>query len=124
MIGEELKYLVENAIDKTKFDIILDKNHLEVKIKSNNKNNYIFEIIQKLVNEENNFNFILGLNNNDKNGEEFFEYLYDKERNFKQNDKKMDLYTTVIGKKTTRAKYYFKDIAGFIDVLQAFEVKK
>ena len=105
-------------------DTSLDKNKLEVKIKSNNKNNYIFEIIQKLVNEKKSFNFILGLNNNDKNGEEFFEYLYDKERNFKQNGIKMDLYNTVIVKKTTRAKYYFKDIAGFIAVLQLFEVKK
>ena len=123
MIGEELKFLVENAIDKTKFDIILDKNNLEVKIKSNNKYNYIFDIIQKLVNEKNNFNFILGLNNNDKNGEEFFDYLYDKERNFKQKDIKMNLITAVIGKKTTRANCYFKDISGFIEVFQTLEIK-
>ena len=124
LIGQELKFLVENAIDKSKFDIILEKNSLEIKIKNYNKNHYILEIIQKLVNERKNFNFIFGLNNNDKVGEEFFDYLYKMENDFKENNKNLSLFTVVIGKKTTRAKYYIKDITSFIEVFKAIDIKK
>ena len=123
MIGEELKYLVENSIDKTKFDIELDKNNLEVKLKFYNKYHYIFDIIQKIINDKKNFNFILGLNNNDKYGEGFFEYLYSMERSFKEKNKSLNLYTAVIGKKTTKANFYFKDIVNLIEILKVFEIK-
>ena len=124
MIGEELKFLVENIIDKTKFDIILDKNNLEVKIKNQNKYHYIFDIIQKIVNENKNFNLIFGLNNNDKYGEGFFEYLYNMEKDFKKNKRVINVFTSVIGKKTTKAKYYFKDVSDFIDIFKVFDTKK
>ena len=124
IIGEELKFLIENAIDKAKFDIILDKNILEVKMKDFNKYQYIFEIIQKIVNENKNFNFIFGLNNNDKYGEGFFEYLYSMEREFKEKKRTMNLFTFVIGKKTTKANYYFKDITNLIEIFKVFEIKK
>ena len=123
MVGEELKYLVENSIDKTKFDIDLDKNNLEVKLKNYNKYHYIFDIIQKIINDKKNFNFIFGLNNNDKYGEGFFEYLYSMERGFKEKNKSINLYTAVIGKKTTKANYYFKDITNLIEIFKIFEIK-
>ena len=124
MLGDELKILVENVIDKAKFDIILDKNNLEVKMKDYNKYQYIFDIIQKIVNENKNFNFIFGLNNNDKYGEGFFEYLYNMEREFKEKKRAMNLFTFVIGKKTTKANFYFKDISNMIEIFKVFEIKK
>ena len=124
MVGEELKFLVENIIDKTKFDINLDKNNLEVTIKNQNKFQYIFDIIQKIVADNKNFNLIFGLNNNDKYGEGFFEYLYNIEKDFKKNKRVINVFTSVIGKKTTKAKYFFKDITDFIDILKVFDIKK
>ena len=124
MIGEEMKLLIENLIDKTKFDIILDKNNLEVKIKNQNKYHYIFDIIQKIVNENKNFNFIFGLNGNDKYGEGFFDYLYNIEKDFKKNKRIVNIFTSVIGKKTTKAKYFFKDIADLIDIFKILDIKK
>lgn len=123
LLLNELQLLVENIIDKGKFEINLDKNSLEVKIKNNNYNKYHFisEIIQKIINEKKNLDFIFGLNNNDKNGELFFEHLYDMGREFKKNNININLYTTVIGKKSTKANYYFKDITGFIDMLKQFD---
>ena len=125
MLAEELKFLVESIIDKGKFDIILDKNYLEIKVKNNNYNkyHYISEIIQKIVNEKKNLNFIFGLNDNDKNGDGFFEHLYEMEREYKRNKINVDLYTAVIGKKTTKANYYFKDISCFIDMFKIFDIK-
>ena len=125
MLAEELKFLVESIIDKGKFDIILDKNYLEIKVKNNNYNkyHYISEIIQKIVNEKKNLNFIFGLNDNDKNGDGFFEHLYEMEREYKRNKIYVDLYTAVIGKKTTKANYYFKDISCFIDMFKIFDIK-
>jgi trehalose-6-phosphatase len=121
MLIKELIFLVENYIDKGKYDIIIDNNSLEVKIKNNSKYHYITEIIQKIVNEKKNFNFIFGLNNNDKYGEGFFDYLFNFEKDFKDNN--INLYTAVIGKKTTKANYYFKDISCFIDVFKVFDIQ-
>jgi len=125
LLLDELQFLVENTMDKGKFEINFDKNSLEVKIKNNNYNKYHFisEIIQKIINEKKNLDFIFGLNNNDKNGELFFEHLYDMGREFKKNNININLYTTVIGKKSTKANYYFKDITGFIDMLKQFDTQ-
>ena len=123
MLIEELKFLVENSFDKGKFDIIVDNNNLEVKIKNNNKYHYILEIVQNIINEQKNFNFIFGLNNNDQYGEGFFEYLYGVERHFKENNVNINLFNSVIGKKTTKANYYFKDLNGFIEVFKVFDMK-
>ena len=64
------------------------------------------------------------MNNNDKYGEGFFEYLYSMEREFKEKKRTMNLFTFVIGKKTTKANYYFKDITNLIEIFKVFEIKK
>ena len=45
----ELKFLVENLIDNKKFDINVNKNELEVRIKYNNSIKY--EYINKILND-------------------------------------------------------------------------
>ena len=113
-LGNELKFLIGNLIDYKKFDIILDKNNIEVKIKSGN--NIKYEYINEIINEDKNIKVIFALNNSDKSGDEFFDYLYNKKRCINDNIENINLITTIIGRKASRASYYLKDIHDFINI--------
>ena len=120
LLGNELKFLLENLIDNKKFDIILGKNNLEVKIKYGN--NKKFEYINEIINENKNLKLIFALNNSDKNGDEFFEYLHNKKRCLNDNIENINLITAIIGKKSSKASYYFKDIHDFINILNMKDI--
>ena len=114
LLGNELKFLIENIIDKKKFDIILEKNNLEVKIK--NGNNIKYNYINEIINSDSNLKTIFALNDSSKRGDEFFDYLYNKKRCLSENLEYINLITTIIGRKTSRAYYYLKDIHDFINI--------
>ena len=101
-------------VDNKKFDIILNSNNLEVKIKHENINKY--EYIDEMINNDKNLKLIFALNNSDKSGDEFFDYLYNKKRCINDNFKNINLITTIIGRKTSKAYYYLKDIYDFINI--------
>ena len=113
-MGNELKFLIENIIDKKKFDIILEKNNLEVKIK--NGNNIKYNYINEIINSDSNLKTIFALSDSSKRGDEFFDYLYNKKRCLNENLEYINLITTIIGRKTSRAYYYLKDIHDFINI--------
>ena len=114
LLGNELKFLISKIVDNKKFDIIFDKNNLEVKIKHENINKY--EYIDEMINNDKNLKLIFALNNSDKSGDEFFDYLYNKKRCINDNFKNINLITTIIGRKTSKAYYYLKDIYDFINI--------
>ena len=114
LLGNELKFLISKIVDNKKFDIIFDKNNLEVKIKHENINKY--EYIDEIINEDKNLKLIFALNNSDKSGDEFFDYLYNKKRCINENFENINLITTIIGRKSSRAYYYIKDIQDFINI--------
>ena len=114
LLGNELKFLIENFIDNKKFDIIQEKNNIEVKIK--NGNNIKYSYINELINSDKNLKIIFALNDSSKRGDEFFDYLYNKKRCINENFENINLITTIIGRKSSRAYYYIKDIQDFINI--------
>ena len=114
LLLNELKFLLDNLIDKKKFDIILGKNFLEVKIKYENNKKY--EYINEIINEDKNLKLIFVLNSSDKNGDEFFDYMHNKKRCINGNMENIILITTIIGRKASKACYYLKDIYDFINI--------
>ena len=114
LLGNELKFLMSKFVDNKKFDIILNSNNLEVKIKHENINKY--EYIDEMIKEDKNLKLIFALNNSDKSGDEFFDYLHNKKRCINDNFKNINLITTIIGKKASKANYYLKDIYDFINI--------
>ena len=42
----------------------------------------------------------------------------------KKNKRVINVFTSALGKKTTKDKYFFKDISDFIDILKVFDIKK
>ena len=114
LLGNELKFLIENFIDNKKFDIIQEKNNIEVKIK--NGNNIKYSYINELINSDKNLKIIFALNDSGKRGDEFFDYLYNKKRCINENFENINLITTIIGRKSSRAYYYIKDIQDFINI--------
>ena len=114
LLGNELKFLIENFIDNKKYDIIQEKNNLEVKIK--NGNNIKYSYINDIINSDKSLKLIFALNDSSKRGDEFFDYLYNKKRCLSENLEYINLITTIIGRKTSRAYYYLKDIHDFINI--------
>ena len=55
------------------------------------------------------------LNISSKRGDEFFDYLYNKKRCINENLENINLITAIIGRKSSRAYYYLKDIHDFIN---------
>ena len=118
LLENELKFLLENLLDNKKFDIILDKHILEVKIKIGN--NLKYEYINDIINKDKNLKVIFVLDNSDKKGEEFFEYLHNKKRSLDSNLENINLITAIIGRRASKASYYLKDVHDFIN---AFNLK-
>ena len=114
LIGNELKFLVEKFIDDKTFDINLQKNILEIKLK--NSNNIKYNYINDIINDDKNLKLIFALNESDKEGDEFFEYLYHNEIFNQNNLDNINLFTAIIGKKPSKAHYYLKDIYDFINL--------
>ena len=114
LLGNELKFLLENLIDNKKFDIILGNNYLEVKIKYGNNKKY--EYINEIINEDKNLKLIFALNCSDKSGDEFFDYLHNKKRCLNDNIENINLVTAIIGRKASKASFYLKDIHDFINI--------
>ena len=114
LIGNELKFLVEKFIDDKTFDINLQKNILEIKLK--NSNNIKYNYINDIINDDKNLKLIFALNESDKKGDEFFEYLYHNEIFNQNNLDNINLFTAIIGKKPSKAHYYLKDIYDFINL--------
>ena len=113
LLGNELKFLIENFIDNKKYDIIQEKNNLEVKIK--NGNNIKYSYINDIINSDKSLKLIFALNDSSKRGDEFFDYLYNKKRCINENLENINLITAIIGRKSSRAYYYLKDIHDFIN---------
>ena len=85
-------------------------------------NNRKFEYINEIINENKNLKLIFALNNSDKNGDEFFEYLHNKKRCLNDNIENINLITAIIGRKSSKASYYFKDIHDFINILNMKDI--
>ena len=124
MLGEELENLIFNFLEKCKYDIILNNNSLEVTLK--NDNTYLFTntIIQNIINEGKDLNFIFSLNNVDKKGEEFMTRLINIERQFINASKTINLFTVVISKKLTKTRYYLRDTSEICDVFKFLDMKQ
>ena len=106
--------MVEKFIDDKTFDINLQKNILEIKLK--NSNNIKYNYINDIINDDKNLKLIFALNESDKEGDEFFEYLYHNEIFNQNNLDNINLFTAIIGKKPSKAHYYLKDIYDFINL--------
>jgi trehalose-6-phosphatase len=119
LLGNELKFLVENFLDKKKFDIILEKNNLEVKIKE--ANNFKYNYINEIIKSDKNIKFIFALNTIDKKADEFFDFLNNKKRCINDNMENINLITAIIGRKNSKAYYYLKDLNDFINI---FDLQK
>ena len=114
LLVNELKFLLENFIDNKKYDIIKDDNYLEVKIKINNSMKYKY--VNEILNENADIQLVFSLNNGDKSGDEFFNYLYKKEKEINEKNQIIKIITTIIGKKNSKASYYIKDLQDFINL--------
>ena len=123
MLGKELENLVFNFIDKFKYDIILNNKSLEVTLKNNNLCSFTNTIIQNIINEGKDLNFIFSLNNNNKKGEELTTRLIDIEEQFLKASKSINLFTVVIGKKLTNARYYLRDTSKICEVFKFLDKK-
>ena len=119
LLVNELKFLVENFLDKKKFDIILEKNNLEVKIKE--ANNFKYNYINEIIKSDKNIKFIFALNTIDKKADEFFDFLNNKKRCINDNMENINLITAIIGRKNSKAYYYLKDLNDFINI---FDLQK
>ena len=124
MLGEELENLVFNFLEKCKYDIVLNNNSLEVTLKNDSKYLFTSTIIQNIINEGKDLNFIFSLNNNDKRGEEFMTRLINIENQFINASKSINLFTVVIGKKLTKARYYLRDTSEICEVFKFLDMKQ
>ena len=117
LLGKELKFLIENFIDNKNFYITLEKNYLEVKIKNGNNINYKY--IDEILHSYKNLKLIFALNDSNRRGDKLFEYLHNKKRANNDNLENINLITVTIGKQSSKACYYLKDIQDFINIFNS-----
>ena len=84
-----------------------------MKIKNGNNYKYIDEIIYS----NKNIKLIFALNDSNKRGDKFFEYLHNKKRSNNDNLENINLITVTFGRQSCKACYYLKDIQDFINIL-------